>query len=208
MRNECICGGLLLWILSNIRHFNFPHRIIPVESQTCLHSYSTLHWTPQGPGRDHEMILFSNILLFFSFKTLPLESSCVYQSNPPEHVASTSGQSNSFQPEASFNFTVGKKQSDTQESPSEAKILKSADTWWNKKKPYTHPVFGWGVKKHSQSSLLGYYRCQNKSKQQQYVQTEMTSIFLSSPAVTSWSWSSYGAEWYCDITTFLHSDGL
>lgn len=37
----------------------------------------------------------------------------VCQSNPPEHVASTSDQSDSFQPEASFSFTVGRKQLDT-----------------------------------------------------------------------------------------------
>lgn len=38
------------------------------------------------------------------------------QSNPPEHGASTSDQSDSFQPEASFSFTVGRKQLDTRKT--------------------------------------------------------------------------------------------
>lgn len=73
-------------------------------------------------------LFLSNILLFYSFTMLQLKSSCVCSSNPPEHVASASGQSDSFQPGASFGFTVGRKQSDTQENSREAKILKTADT--------------------------------------------------------------------------------
>lgn len=86
---------------------------------------------------------------------------CVCQSDPPGHKASTS-RPVAFQPEASFSFTAGGKQTNTRENSN-----KTVETWWTtekKKKTYTLPVFVWGVEKHSQRGLLDYYCCKNKEQ--------------------------------------------
>lgn len=106
-----------------------------------------------------EIFFVVYFIYLFIFTTPPLESSCVHQSNPPEHVASASGQSDSFQPEASFSFAVGRKQWDTQENSREAKILKTAETWWTKNKIKHTSSLCVESRKPSQSSLLSYYCC-------------------------------------------------
>lgn len=86
---------------------------------------------------------------------------CVCQSDPPGHKASTS-RPVAFQPEASFSFTAGGKQTNTRENSN-----KTVETWWTTektKKTYTLPVFVWGVEKHSQRGLLDYYCCKNKEQ--------------------------------------------
>lgn len=78
---------------------------------------------------------FLYFIILASYFTL--ECLCVFQSNPPEHVASTPGHSDSFQPGASFSVTVGGKQSDTQESSSDARVLKT-DNMTDSKQNQTH----------------------------------------------------------------------
>lgn len=101
-----------------------------------------------------------------------------------------------------------------------------------KKNNTTFPVFVWGVEKHSQRVT---FTATMKNKQQEkYVQNSERGpfgglflmltlcpcttadpwsaglifkwqVFLSRTAMTSWSWSSYVAEWCNEIPTFLHS---
>ena len=181
---------------------------------------------------------FFVIHIFYSFTTLPLDSSHVCQSNPPEHVVSTSGQSDDFQPGASFSLTVGRKQPDTWELKRGEDPEDSWRVMDQKKKYIKHTLkeFLCGEQKHSLSCWDIIATKEKKEQWEQYVQIQsgpLKGLFLmirlcpfpradpksaglilkwqslpSSLAITSWSRSSYGEEWGCYIPTFLYSDRL
>lgn len=102
----------------------------------------------------------SRFLFLKLFILLTLESHRVYQPSPPEHVASTSGQSYDFTPETSFSITVGREQSDTRE------LKNPQDSWHMMENKQTNkntlPVFVCRVEKYSLTSLL-LYRCCRKA---------------------------------------------
>ena len=135
-----------VWIIDLnclMKHFSASRLFI--QCQTCLNSWSsrvcsvqkstfrskrTQTWeyesTQKGMRPEIRYFFFNSILLFFT--TLPLECSCVCQSDPPGHKASTS-RPVAFQPEASFSFTAGGKQTNTRENSNE-----TVETLWTKEK--------------------------------------------------------------------------
>lgn len=124
------------------------------ENDECVEDHHCSHHSTLGNRHGNTNIQICCFFIFFywffflwkHFHLNPL----VHQSNPLEHGASASDQSDSFQPEASFSFTAGRKQLDTRKSQGR----------WKSQRQLTHEGPKDKIEQtYSQSSRVGYYYC-------------------------------------------------
>lgn len=144
----------------------------------------------------------------------------MHQSNPLEHGASASDQSDSFQSEASFSFTAGRKQLDTRKSQGRWE----SQRWRTHEGPkdkieLTYSRSSWGgllllwQNKNTARMICAnwHWACERPSADAEILSLLMGwswSAGLISKRlqpIISWLWSTCGAVWYSDVSTLLPS---